>query len=607
MQLIYIMLNIEWEKYLYEFIYTTNYILNIKPNDGETTWWFLINYCFNPNSLVFAIDEWKTNEQLFDDNISNILKSQKQLIKIKNNISVVLTDLITNNKYKFNIIYLNVSYDALTVYNDIILLWELLDNDGIIIFDECDFINTNNNLNPKLAIEYFINQYKLQIDILNKDTHIIIKKNLNNEIKLGLLDSYTNLITDINSYRLPNIYFTIKQKIKQKLSYKLSLSDEPHNFLEELGYNNYLKKLIDKFNVLNIDKYNLLGLHVLLRQFTTYTKMNNILYNKSNHSFNPYQNVIEIYKLLHYNSEGPIFEYICNVIDNNLLTLKEEINVLNCTFSPQPKNKMVESLIKKIYPNINIFNYYDLNISSDNLHSKYRTKLYNASDINNIIKKFDTKMHLMIMVLTSKNLLQNNPRHLYEKYYTQQLFYSIIFILQLLRKNGTCIILSFGFFTEINIELLYILKKYFKKLIFTKYGSTSMITTTILVIASRFKGIPKEDLDKLLKITEEISIHNNKYDDYDNNYKFINKILDIDKTNKEYRLFKAEIVRLNLQYIKQYQNNLDLFYKIVKFHKTNTDNIIMENIIIRKQIQILFYWLNRYNLLKIFNNKSLNN
>ena len=72
-----------WDTYLSPYFNTKNTILNIKPNTGETTCWFLNNLCANPQSLVIAVDTWITNESIFDNNLLHI-KTKSQLIKIKN-------------------------------------------------------------------------------------------------------------------------------------------------------------------------------------------------------------------------------------------------------------------------------------------------------------------------------------------------------------------------------------------------------------------------------------------------------------------------------------------------------------------------------------------
>jgi len=435
---------------------------------------------------------------------------------------------------------------------------------------------------------------------LSKDSQIIIKKNITKEIKLELFTPYTDVINKINAYTLTNMFYTIKYKITQKLNYKLILSNEPNDYLEELGYDINYKKELSRHDLKEIKMHEYNEINALLRPFERYRKINDLLYN-DNESFNPYKNIIEIYKLLHYNSEIPVFENFNTIIDNNLLTLHKNISFLNCTFSPQPTNKTIKYILKKIYSNIKTINYYDLNISSDNIMSNYITKLYNITEIDYAITKFKTKMNLIVMALVSFKLF-NIDAYLYEKYYTQQFFYSIIFVLQLLKKNGTCIILSFSYFTEISIELLYILKKFFKKLVFTKYTTGKHSTSSTKIIASRFKGIPTEELNELLKIAKEISIYNKKYDNYDKNYKFIKSILDIDKTDKEYKLFRAEVIKFNTLNKKYTENNINLFSKIIQFYKTNNDNKLLDDILIRKQIHILFLWLNKYNILKICNN-----
>jgi hypothetical protein len=58
-----------WNEQLSEYIHTNNTILNIRPNKGETTSWFLNNLCVNSKSLVYAIDTWEENEHKFDNNI----------------------------------------------------------------------------------------------------------------------------------------------------------------------------------------------------------------------------------------------------------------------------------------------------------------------------------------------------------------------------------------------------------------------------------------------------------------------------------------------------------------------------------------------------------
>jgi hypothetical protein len=582
-----------WNEQLSEYIHTNNTILNIRPNKGETTSWFLNNLCINSNSLVLAIDTWEENEHIFNLNVNSTGKIT-QLIKIKNDISTALVDLITTNLYRFNIIYMNSSYDALTVYNDIILLWQLLNDDSIIIFDE--YLKGV----FKIPIDYFIQKYLLQVDILYENYQLIIRKNTQKEIKLELKKDI-DTINKINSYTLSNLSYQIRQKINLKLEYRLILSDKPNEYLSDLGYNDNYKLLLSNFDNLILEKNRFIEMNCLLNEFLMYKKMIDIVKNISNQSFNPYKKIYDIHRLLRHNNDIAVFENLNIIFDNNLLTIKKKFNFLNFTHSYMSHTELIVNTIKKLYPNIHIVNYYDVNISTNKITSLYKTKLYNIDEINKCIQDINNKMNLIVMALFTSNEFKKIKKYLREKYYTLQFFYSFLLVISLLKKNGTCILMNFSFYTEISIELLYILKKYFKKLVLTRYNVMSSTTATIKIIASRFKGISKEELDELFKIGKELSSNNNKYDNYDNDYKFIQSIIDINinRTSSMYKLFRAQIINFNIVYKKVVENNITLFNQTIDIYKH--DNLLLEEIIMRKQIEILFLWFNRYKLLRYYN------
>ncbi len=162
---------------------------------------------------------------------------------------------------------------------------------------------------------------------------------------------------------------------------------------------------------------------------------------------------------------------------------------------------------------------------------------------------------------------------------------------------------AFSFYTEISIELLFIIKKYFKKVILTTFDQSNCITVSTKIIASKFKGITKKELDELFKIAEEISKFNDKYDDFDNNYKFIKSILNIDKKSLVYQSFRKKIIKYNLQKKKIVEDNINLFNKIIDFFENNNEsekNIYkFKNIIFEKQIQTVFYWINKHKILNL--------
>ena len=90
-----------------------------------------------------------------------------------------------------------------------------------------------------------------------------------------------------------------------------------------------------------------------------------------------------------------------------------------------------------------------------------------------------------------------------------------------------------------------------------------------------------------------------QYDDYDNKkYKYITKILNIDKNTREYINFENKIINFNLDNIDIIQKNILLWYDIIKFLNDTKKNDIQKNklkeIIMEKQITVLFSWINNY-------------
>ena len=78
----------------------------------------------------------------------------------------------------YDIIYIDGSHHHDDVLNDALNSFELLNNNGIIIFD--DFLKKyykNINQDPIKAILNFINKNKQYIDVVNVNYQIVIKKN----------------------------------------------------------------------------------------------------------------------------------------------------------------------------------------------------------------------------------------------------------------------------------------------------------------------------------------------------------------------------------------------------------------------------------------------
>jgi predicted O-methyltransferase YrrM len=84
-------------------------------------------------------------------------------------------------KIMFDVIFIDASHEAIDVLEDAILSWNILNENGIIIFDDYlwDLLD-DYHFRPKIAIDSFINIYKTQLNVLYKGYQVIIEKKSKN-------------------------------------------------------------------------------------------------------------------------------------------------------------------------------------------------------------------------------------------------------------------------------------------------------------------------------------------------------------------------------------------------------------------------------------------
>ena len=81
---------------------------------------------------------------------------------------------------KYDFIYIDGCHESKEVLEDAILSWQVLKNDGILIFD--DYLwgihrgETRQTKAPKLAIDCFMSCYGEYIDILEVDYQVVLRK-----------------------------------------------------------------------------------------------------------------------------------------------------------------------------------------------------------------------------------------------------------------------------------------------------------------------------------------------------------------------------------------------------------------------------------------------
>ena len=591
--------------YLSKFINKKNNILEINADKGYVTKWFLNNLCNNKKSLIISIDSWKkseeyknykitVNEHIFNENI-NSTGRELQVNKMKMETDNAIKIIKTNNKTEklFNIIYIDASYFNESLMSSCVLAFELLEDNGIMIFDDYIWDDMYNEFfYSKITIDTFLYTFKTKIKILNDKYQIILQKNIINIDKKN--EKYYNLINDIENYSNCDLWYEIDNYLSQDINIKLKLSDNPNNYIKKYGDNSYYKKILnnDTYNFFNND-YNKYQLNTLLTVYTDlsilYKKLPNIINNEiEKYDFNPFEIINKLKLIIGKNTENIFYETISKAINNKLLNEVDinSLNVINLSYFEKNDKNIIVNYLK------NKFNIDKIILKNVN------SKMYNIDELKKIVNDINKKQDIIIISLFTEKLL-NIDKYDTEKYYTLQFFYSIIFLLSL-AKIGSCgVIFTFSFFTEISIELLWILKKYYKKIFLSCHSTTDMCSRTTKIYISDFMGIDDNELNNLYNIADNISKYNKKYDDYDNKkYKYIEKILNIDKKTKEYLNFENKIINFNLENNKIIQKNILLWYNIIEFlndiKKNDNSKNKLKEIIMEKQISVLFSWINNY-------------
>ena len=591
--------------YLSKFINNKNNILEINADKGYVTKWFLNNLCNNKKSLIISIDTWNKseeyknfkitiNEHIFNKNI-NSTGRELQVNKMKMDTYNAIKIIKNNNKTEklFNIIYIDASYFNESLMSNCVLAFELLEDNGIMIFDDYIWDDMNNEFfYSKITIETFLYTFKTKIKILNNKYQIILQKNIINIDNKN--KEYYKLYNNIENYSTCDLWYEIDNYFTQEINIKLILSDNPNNYIKKFGDNNYYKKILnnDIYNSFN-NYYNKYQLNTLLTVYTDlsilYTKLPNIINNEiAKYDYNPFEIINKLKLIIGKNTENIFYETISKAINNNLLKKKEikSLNIINFSYFEKNDKNIIINYLK------NKFNIDKIILKNVN------SKMYNIEELKKNVSDINKKQDIIIISLFTEKLL-NIDKYDTEKYYTLQFFYSIIFILSL-AKIGSCgVIFTFSFFTEISIELLWILKKYYKKIFLSCHSTTDMCSRITKIYVSDFMGIDDNELNILYDIANKINIYNKKYDDYDNKkYKYITKILNIDKNTREYINFENKIINFNLDNIDIIQKNILLWYDIIKFLNDTKKNDIQKNklkeIIMEKQITVLFSWINNY-------------
>ncbi len=537
-----------WDKYLQPFNKKINTMIELGSYKGEATCKMLTHLATHPKSLVFAVDTWEGSpeysttmsfqsiEMEFDSNIEKTGKKH-QLVKMKMTTEEALLKLNIEKKYKFDIVFIDASHTAGDVLRDAILIWPLVNPDGVIIFDDYRWEKLNKEyFRPKLAIDSFISIFAHQLDVLALEYQAFIKKRHENKYEKPVSTEMVNhieMLKNINYEFQPLIFDGfLEDELKFKIKYENFPKEDreleylTHDWsiyydITKSGMLPIFKESTFQQIILEILKNNQLNniVDILFNRHVTnlrLLKTHKILLKECNHSLDKYEKIHMLY-----------LNYFYDVIHKSMLEEKPLVR------------QMIE-LLNNIYNDLNVklnidtsmYIYYN-NINQPNVNQKYLNKENLIQNPNKIIendKKYDI---LPISLFCDFNDHSNNKKSKYQISF----FYTILYILYHSNINAIAAIHFNNVDTTFCIDCLWILKHYFNQI--------RIDYRVKRIYAVQFLGIKQEEFMELKKIGDMIHKQN---PDYCIPKHYMSNLLNISDKNTNYQKFYNSIIKHSNQY-----------------------------------------------------------
>jgi hypothetical protein len=148
--------------------------LEIGTWEGRSFFWVLDNILTHPSSKAIGIDTFDGDvEQRFRDNIRHSGQASKITV-IKGASQQKLRELDLNS---VDLIYIDGDHRSREVLMDAILSWDLLKENGILIFDDYKwFFDFPMEMRPEFAIDVFLTLFQNELQVLINDYQLIVRK-----------------------------------------------------------------------------------------------------------------------------------------------------------------------------------------------------------------------------------------------------------------------------------------------------------------------------------------------------------------------------------------------------------------------------------------------
>jgi predicted O-methyltransferase YrrM len=181
---------INWDKYLQPIanIKGPIKILEVGAYEGSATEWMLKNLASHPESRVYAVDTWEGSPEYVGTDFHEVEETfrrrvkrsgrEDQLVTLKMKSEDGLHHLLDSiGKESINFAYIDASHEARDVLSDAVMVWKLMKENGIVIFDDYKWDDLEQEyFRPRLAIDSFIRSYAPELRVINIDRQAFVQK-----------------------------------------------------------------------------------------------------------------------------------------------------------------------------------------------------------------------------------------------------------------------------------------------------------------------------------------------------------------------------------------------------------------------------------------------
>lgn len=176
-----------------------DHFLELGAYEGRSTVWTVKNLMAD-DSVMVSVDTWAGGEEhqaakddmaeveaRFDRNMERLKIEcpSRNVYKIKRTTTEFLAETQYDNKadpWPFDFVYLDASHKAKDVLTDACMVWPLVKEGGLLVFDDYLYGDNRDILHrPKLAVDSFINIFSEELAMVHTGWQVIIKKKTKEE------------------------------------------------------------------------------------------------------------------------------------------------------------------------------------------------------------------------------------------------------------------------------------------------------------------------------------------------------------------------------------------------------------------------------------------